>query len=147
MCPQKVQNHYSKVFFSSNIWCFCEALAMKFGGISSLNLGLSRRGEGKEPPANAGDIRDSVPSLGLGRSPGGACGNPFQYLTCRIPVEREAWWAAVRGVADSRTRLKQLSRHASLKLNQQLKTGPVSHIEPKKPTSPPAPVVATGISK
>ena len=52
-------------------------------------------------------------------------------MTCRIPVDRGAWWAADRGVANSRIRLKRLSRHASLKLNQQLKTGPVSHIEPK----------------
>ena len=33
----------------------------------------------KNPPANAGDIRDMGLIPGLGRSPGGGHGNPFQY--------------------------------------------------------------------
>ena len=33
----------------------------------------------KNPPANAGDIRDAGLIPGLGRSPGGGHGNPFQY--------------------------------------------------------------------
>ena len=32
----------------------------------------------KNPPANAGDIRDMGSIPGLGRSPGGGHGNPFQ---------------------------------------------------------------------
>ena len=31
-------------------------------------------------------------------------------------MDREAWWAAVRGVAQSRTRLKQLGRHSAVGL-------------------------------
>ena len=33
----------------------------------------------KNPPANAGDVRDLGSILGSGRSPGGGNGNPFQY--------------------------------------------------------------------
>ena len=39
----------------------------------------------KNPPANAGDIRDAVSIPGLGRSPGGGHGNPLQYLAWKIP--------------------------------------------------------------
>ena len=33
----------------------------------------------KNPPANAGDIRDTGSIPGLGRSPGGGHSNPLQY--------------------------------------------------------------------
>ena len=35
--------------------------------------------------------------------------NPLQYSRLENPVDRGAWWAAVHGVAQSRTRLKRLS--------------------------------------
>ena len=35
-------------------------------------------------------------------------GNPLQYSCLETPMDRGAWWAAVYGVAQSRTRLKQL---------------------------------------
>ena len=38
-------------------------------------------------------------------------GNPLQYSCLENPVDRGAWWAAVHGVAQSRTRLKRLSMH------------------------------------
>ena len=38
----------------------------------------------------------SIP--GLGRSPGGGRGNPFQYACLDNPVDRGAWWATVHGV-------------------------------------------------
>ena len=40
----------------------------------------------KNPPANAGDIRDPVLTPGLGRSPGEGNGNPFQYSYFHTPV-------------------------------------------------------------
>ena len=36
---------------------------------------------------------------GLGRSPGEGNGNPLQYSCLKNPMDREAWWAAVHGVA------------------------------------------------
>ena len=36
-------------------------------------------------------------------------GNPFQYSCLENPRDGEAWWAAVCGIAQSRTRLKRLS--------------------------------------
>ena len=62
----------------------------------------------KNLPANAGDARDQGSILGLGRSPEGEHGNPFQYTSPENPVDREAWWATVHRVAKSQTQLKQL---------------------------------------
>ena len=39
----------------------------------------------KNPPANAGDARDAGLIPGLGRSPGGGNGNPFQYSCLENP--------------------------------------------------------------
>ena len=66
----------------------------------------------KNPPANAGDIRDVGSIPGSGRSPGGGNGNPLQVpFLPGNPKDRGAWWAIVHGVAKSWTRLKQLSTH------------------------------------
>jgi len=40
-------------------------------------------------------------------------GNPLQYSCLENPRDRGAWWAAVYGVAQSRTRLKRLSSSGS----------------------------------
>ena len=63
----------------------------------------------KNPPANAGDIRDTVFIPGLGRYPGGGHGNPFQYSCLENPMDRGAWRATVQRVTQSRTRLKRLN--------------------------------------
>ena len=57
----------------------------------------------KNPPANAGDSRDTGSIPGSGRSPGGENGNPLQYSCLENAMDREAWWAAVHGVAKSWT--------------------------------------------
>ena len=41
-------------------------------------------------------------------------GNPLQCSCLENPRDRGAWWAAVSGVAQSRTRLKQLSSSSSI---------------------------------
>ena len=56
------------------------------------------------PPTNARDARDTGSVPGLGRSPGGGHGNPLQCSFLENPMDRGAWWAAVHGVAKSRTR-------------------------------------------
>ena len=55
----------------------------------------------KNPPANAGDIRDTGSIPGWGKSPGGKHGNPLQYLYLENFVDRRAWWATVQRVAKS----------------------------------------------
>ena len=66
----------------------------------------------KNPPTNAGDLRDMRSIPGLGGSPGGGHGNPLQYSCLENPMDRGAWWATVHRVAKSWQWLKQLSRHA-----------------------------------
>ena len=63
----------------------------------------------KNPPANAGDIRDLSWIPGLGRCPGGANGNPLQYSCLENPMDRGAWRATVHRIAKSQTQLKWLS--------------------------------------
>ena len=60
----------------------------------------------KNPPANAGDLRDPGAIPGLGRSPGGEQGNPLQYSCLENPTDGGAWRATAHGVAKSQTRLK-----------------------------------------
>ena len=43
----------------------------------------------KNPPANAGDVRDVGSTTGLGRSSGGGHGNPLQYSCLENPMEEE----------------------------------------------------------
>ena len=50
---------------------------------------------GKNPPANAGDIRDLGSIPGLGKSSGGGRGNPLQYSCLVNPMDRGAWKATV----------------------------------------------------
>ena len=66
---------------------------------------------GKEPPANAGDIRDTNLIPGSGRSPGGGHGNPPQYSCLENPMDRGACWATVHRVTQSWTRLKHTHTH------------------------------------
>ena len=63
----------------------------------------------RNPPDNAGDIRDigSIPSSGS--SPGGGDGTPPQYSCLENPMDGEAWWAAVHGVAKGWTRLSDFT--------------------------------------
>ena len=53
----------------------------------------------KSLAANAGDTRDSGLIPGLGRSPGGGDGNPFQYSCLENPMDTGAWRVTVHGVS------------------------------------------------
>ena len=44
----------------------------------------------KNPPANAGDIRDTGSMPGSGRSPGEGNGNPLQYSCLKNPTDSVA---------------------------------------------------------
>ena len=52
----------------------------------------------KNPPASAGDIRDTGSIPKLGRSPREGNGNPLQYSCPENRMDRGAWRAAVHGV-------------------------------------------------
>ena len=56
----------------------------------------------KNPPANAGDIRDTGSIPGLGLSPGDGQPNPLQYSCLENPMDRGAWQAVVHSVSKSR---------------------------------------------
>ena len=44
-------------------------------------------------------------------------GNPLQYSCLENPMDGGAWWAAIYGAAQSRTRLKRLSSSSSSRVN------------------------------
>ena len=56
--------------------------------------------------SNAGDV-GLIP--GSGRSPGEGNGNPPQYSCLENPMDGEAWWAIIHGVAKSGTRLSDFT--------------------------------------
>ena len=68
----------------------------------------------KNPPANAGNIRDAGSIPGSGRPSGGGHGNPLQYSCLENPTDRKAWQATVHRVAKSQTQLKWISMHAHM---------------------------------
>jgi len=49
----------------------------------------------KNPPTNAGDVRDAGSIPDLRRYPGGGLGNPLQFSCLENPMERGAWQAIV----------------------------------------------------
>ena len=57
---------------------------------------------GKNPPADAGNVRDVGLISGSGRSPGGERGNPLQYSCLENPHGQRS----LAGVRESRTQLK-----------------------------------------
>ena len=57
----------------------------------------------KNPPANAGALRDLDSVPGWGRSLGEENGSPLHYSCLENPVDRGAWWATVHGTTNSWT--------------------------------------------
>ena len=66
--------------------------------------------------ANAGDTRDTGLIPGLGRSPGGGHGNPFQYSCLENPMDRGAWQLQSIGSQTFRND-KQFSMHTHRTIN------------------------------
>ena len=55
----------------------------------------------KNPPANAGDIRDAGSIPGSGRSSGAGHGNPLQlFFPGEITMDRGAWQTTVHGISE-----------------------------------------------
>ena len=61
--------------------------------------GLPYRSDGKESACNAGDLASTPRSA---RSPGEGNGNPLQYSRLENSMDRGAWRATDRGVANNR---------------------------------------------
>ena len=59
----------------------------------------------RNPPANAGDIRDTGLIPEFERTPGEGNGNQFQCSWLKNLMDRGIWWATVHGVTKSQTRL------------------------------------------
>ena len=75
-------------------------------------MGLPEWLSGKESAGNAGDARDTGLIPGSGKSPGGGHGYPLQDSCLGNSMDRGAWQATVRGVAEWDT--ERLSVHTSL---------------------------------
>ena len=74
----------------------------------------------KNPPANAGDIRDVGSIPGSGRSPGEGHDNLLLYSCLENPMGRGDWWATVHGLQRGWTQLKRLCTHALVKKQKML---------------------------
>ena len=60
----------------------------------------------KNPPVNAGDIKDVGSIPGSGRSPKEGNSNPLQYSCLDNPMDSRAWQAPVHGVPKSQICLR-----------------------------------------
>ena len=65
--------------------------------------GFPSGSDSKESAFHVGDLGSIS---GSGRPPGEGNGNPLQYSCLENPMDRGAWWATVRGVANSGTLYK-----------------------------------------
>ena len=113
------EDEYKESWFSESLskifqWdCICP---IGIAGSSQVALVV------KNPPVNAGDMRDIGLMPGSGRFPGGGHCNPCQYSCLENPMDQGAWRATVYRVTKSQTRLKQLDTytHIVLKPSQDL---------------------------
>ena len=79
-------------------------------GLSEL-MGFLDGSAGKASACSAGDVGDTGLVLELGRFPSVGNGYLPQYSCQENPTDRGSWWTVVYGVAESQTRLKQMSTH------------------------------------
>ena len=70
---------------------------------SQVALGKKRFQKVKNPPASAGDVRDTGSIPRLGRSPGRGNGNSLQYSCLENPMDQRAWQATIRSLVKSQT--------------------------------------------
>ena len=91
------------VYVSGSVWVSChpkawstaniQQLLNKFNCILSVLEGFPSGLVVKNPPANAGDTRDSSLIPESGRSSGEGNGNPLQDSCLENSMNRGAWWA------------------------------------------------------
>ena len=68
--------------------------------IFTMQMGFPGGARVKNPPANAGDIRDMGSVPGLGRSPGGGHGNTRQYSCLENAMDRGTYQATDHGLQE-----------------------------------------------
>ena len=85
--------------------------------IANVHEGFPDDSAVKNPPANAGDARDSGSIPGLGRSPGAGNGNLLQGSCLENSTDKGAWWAIVQGHNESDT-TEQMSIHTAHNLHE-----------------------------
>ena len=68
----------------------------------------------KNPPASAGDIRNTGSTPGLGRSPGGGHGNPLQDFCLENSMDRGAWRARLPPGTGHRVRHNEATSHTHI---------------------------------
>ena len=72
----------------------------------------------KNLPANTGDPRDKGSTLGLRWASGVGNGHPLQYSCLKNSMDRRAWWAIVRWVAESnKTEHTWTHTHTNISVN------------------------------
>ena len=91
-CPRSIRN----------LWNLTEFIYLNFSPLTFSPVAFPHDSDGKESACSTGDL-GSIP--GLGRSLEEGMATHSSILAWRIPVDRGAWWATVRGVTESRTRL------------------------------------------
>ena len=79
----------------------------------------------KNPPANAGDIKDAGLIPESGRSPGRRNGNPLQYSCLENLMGREAWWTTAHGATQSQKWLSDRESMHCDKMGKLLSTSKV----------------------
>ena len=67
--------------------------------------------EVKNPPADAGDVRDTGSVPRSGRYPGVGNGNPLQYSCWENPTDRGAWQVIVDGIAKESDTTERMNTH------------------------------------
>ena len=85
--------------------------ATRLGAMASRAKGAQPALVVKKPHASAEDLRDAGPVPGSGRAPGGRHGCPRQDSCLGNPLDRGAWWAAVRGVAKTPLTVTDVTWH------------------------------------
>ena len=91
--------------------CIVHGVTKSWTRLSDFHLGFPSDSVGKESACNAEDLGSIHKS---GRSHGEGNGNPLQCSCLENLRDGGAWWAAVYGVAQSRTQLKRLSSSSML---------------------------------
>ena len=114
-----------------------ERIQMAEGIHFSLTKGFPGGTVVQNPPAKAGDARDTGSILGPGRSAGARNGNPLLSPCLENSMVRGAWWATVPGVTELDTTEHARNQHCQAK-------GPA---EKKASVSAPAPLATLPLSE